>query len=386
LSVPRIVALTKPGRYADGGGLYLQITPGGGRSWLFRFRHAGRDTWMGLGRVNLGNLEQSLLTARERAADARRVVRSGGNPLAVKRASEATLDPPGKAVTFRECAIGYLAVNEHTWRNPVHRKQWRQTLATYVYPVLGDLAVDAITTEDVRRCLEPIWRTIPETARRVRGRIEMVLDLAIARGLRTAANPATVRVVRAMLGKGLRRPKHHAALPYRELPGLMDRLDGRTDVPALALRWLILTATRSSEARGARWAEIDMERRRWTIPAERMKGNREHVVPLSAAALAVLEAVPRRGAFVFAGPSGDPISETSVRNVLRGLGYDRNAATPHGFRSSFRDWCAESSVDDAVAEASLAHVVSDKVVAAYRRTRFLEARRDVMERWGLYLS
>jgi integrase len=257
-------------------------------------------------------------------------------------------------------------------------------LADYVYPIIGDRTVDAIGLDDVKRVLEPIWRTKPETARRVRGRIEAILDLAITSGARKAANPASVRLVRQMLGKGKRRVKHHAAYPWQTLPAWLEPIAERTDVAARALVFLILTAARSSEARKARWVEIDTHRRLWILPHDRMKMEAPHTVPLSRQALAIVEAMRplKISPYVFPGRAGNPISDSSLRNILREYGVTKDVGTLHGMRSAFRDWAAESGVPEPVAEAALSHQIGDATVAAYRRTRHLEERREVMQKWA----
>ena len=344
---------------------------------------------MGLGRVDLAHLADNLAAARGKAAGARSAIIAGKDPLAERRASAAPKTPAVAVPTFRDAAQDYLRARSGDWKNKVHKQQWLSTLDSYVYPTIGKVAVNAVTVDHVRQILEPIWRTKTETARRVRGRIEMVLDREAALGHRSLAdNPARQAIVRQLLGKGKPLNGHHVALPYHDLVDLMTKLDKRNDVPSLALQWIVLTATRSSEAREMPWSELDLKNRLWVIPAARMKRDREHRVPLSLLAVSVIERVAKREGcpFVFAGPSGDPISDTAIRNVLRSLGVTKDRGSMHGMRSAFRDWAAESGVDDAVAEACLAHVVPDKVVAAYKRTTFFKMRTDVMERWGLFLQ
>ncbi len=305
-----------------------------------------------------------------------------------KRAVQAQEAARATVITFGECATAYIRANEDGWKNAKHRQQWANTLKTYVLPVMGKLPVAQVDVADVKTALDPIWGRKHETATRVRGRIEQILDYATAHKYRTGENPARVQIIKQLLGKVRSKVKHHPAIPYKHLPDLMGKLDGRDDIPALALQWLILTATRSSEARCVTYEELDVPGKWWTIPPHRMKGGEEHTVPLSAAALEVLKRAKRRPgcAFVFAAQGDAPVSDTALRNLLRDLEYDRHAATLHGMRSSFRDWCAEMGVADDVAEACLAHAVPDAVVKAYKRTRFIEARRDVMQRWGLFLS
>jgi integrase len=387
LSATAIVRLTKRGRYADGGGLVLQVSEGGSRSWLFRWERDGRERQMGLGATHT----LSLAEAREVARECRRIVLTGGDPIEQREAERAQRRVErARGGTFREAAERYLAAHEKTWKNVKHREQWRSTLASYVLPNLGDLPLSAIDTALVLKCLEPIWSSKPETASRVRGRIETVLDWATARGLRQGENPARWR---GHLDKILprrsqvRAVEHHAALPYAELPAFMGELRARDSISARALEFAILTATRTGETIGARWDEFDLAQRMWTIPAERMKARREHRVPLSGRALAVLAALPReRGnLFVFIGLSaGKPLSNMAMLELLRGV---RPGYVPHGFRSTFRDWAADrTNHQNHVVEAALAHVVRDKVEVAYRRGDLFDKRRRLMDAWSNYCA
>jgi integrase len=389
LTPEKIMSLAA-GRHADGGGLYLQVLPGGTRSWLFRYDMQSKSHWLGLGPVNAGKLGDCLSEARRKAGEARAQVRDGRDPLAIKRAQAAERARSELATdkTFSEAARAYLAAHESGWRSPIHARQWRQCLDDYMLPVVGKLMVADVGPGDVKRVLRPLWTTKPEVARKVCGKVGMILNFAIANEWRTKANPATLLVMRTILGPLQQKPAHHPAVPYKELPDLMRKIENREDTAALALQWLILTATRSSEARCPTWDEIDLPGKRWKVPAARMKSGEPHTVPLSLAALSVLDRVKRRVgcAFVFVAQGSDPVSETALRNLLRELGVTKDTGSLHGMRSSFRDYCAETGVADDVAEACLAHAVPDAVVKAYKRTRFLEARTDVMERWGLYLS
>jgi len=386
LTPKQVGALNKPGRHADGGGLYLQVGHGGSKSWLFRFNYQGRPRWMGLGRVDDGRLAESLAAARQKAQEARERLAAGQDPLDAKRVQAAIMASANAITTFRDCVGEYLAAHSPGWRNPKHRQQWRNTLATYAYPTIGNLSVRSVGIEHVKTILTPIWRTKSETARRVRGRLEAVLDYATANRYRTGENPARQKLIAAVLGRSRPRVKHHASIPYMELHKLMTRLRERDDISALALQWLALTVTRSGEGRCARWEEIDRDRKVWTVPGPRMKGGEEHRIPLSPAALAILGKVPKTASpFVFVAQGDKAVSDTSLRNVLRDLGYTKADATLHGFRSSFRDWAAESGIADDIAEACLAHTVSDKTVAAYKRTKFFEPRRNVMITWSLML-
>jgi integrase len=382
LTALQVQKLTKPGRYAAGDGLYLQITGKRGRSWILRYQRNGKARHLGLGPVSLLTLAQ----ARVRARDARTLLLDGIDPIEhrkTKRAREvleATRD-----VTFREAAQRYIASHEAAWKNPVHRKQWRSTLATYVDPVFGDLSVAAIDTALVTAALEPIWTAKPETAGRIRGRIEAILDWAKARGLREGENPARWRGHLDHLlpdRRKVRRVKHHAALSYAEIPGFMAELRQRDAVAARALEFLILAAGRTSEVLGARWDEIQGDT--WIVPSIRMKGDREHRVPLSRRALKILAELPREDNFVFLGAhSGRPLSNMALLSLLRRMG--RGDLTAHGFRSSFRDWCAEcTAYPREVAEAALAHMIESKVEAAYRRGDLFEKRRRLMADWAAY--
>ena len=345
---------------------------------------------MGLGAVNVRKLGECLQEARKRAADARELLARGEDPLAVKRVQEAQKSRSELTTvkTFGECAAAYLAAHGSSWKSLTHARQWGQCLDDYVLPVIGRLPVADVAPGDVKRVLQPLWKTKPEVARKTCGKIGMVLEMAIAHEWRSTINPATLRIMRKLLGPLQQKPKHHPSMPWKDVPAFMRKIEDRRDVPALALQWLMLTATRSSEARCATWQEIDRDKGLWTIPGHRMKGGAEHVVPISLRALGVLKAVPRlaNSPYVFPGPGGEPISETSLRNILREFGIDKHTASLHGFRSSFRTWCAETGVANDVAEACLAHAVPDAVVRAYKWTKFLEAREGVMQLWGLHLS
>lgn len=342
---------------------------------------------MGLGSVDLVTLAE----ARHAAQDARKLIRAGVDPLDAKRAQRATARAASDN-TFRAIAGLYLSAHEHTWRNPKHRAQWRSTLDTYIYPRLGNRPVASIATGDVMAVLEPIWRSIPETASRVRGRIESVLDYATARGWRSGDNPARWRghlqnllPARAKVAT----VEHHPALPWREAPAFMAELAQRPAASARALAFTILTAARTSEALGAPWREVDLAERVWTIPPERMKANREHRVPLSDAAIAILEAVKPKGrinpdALIFTGDEGQPLSDMALLMLLRRM--KRRDITTHGFRSTFRDWAGETtSHPREIAEAALAHTLKDKTEAAYRRGDALEKRRALMRDWADFL-
>jgi integrase len=287
-------------------------------------------------------------------------------------------------MTFRQCAERMIASHEAAWKNPKHRAQWKATLATYAYPMFGDLSVAAVDNGLVLKVLEPLWTTKPETAGRVRGRIEAVLDWAKARGYREGENPARWRGHLDKLlpnRRKVRAVKNHAAMPYRDIPDFMAELRDHTGVSARALEFAILTAGRTSEVIGATWSEIDLKSGVWTIPASRMKAGKEHRVPLSAPALELLKALPREGQHVFmGGRAGKPLSNMALLELMRGM---KPGFVPHGFRSTFRDWAAETTAfPSEVVEMALAHAISSKVEAAYRRGDLFEKRRALMTAWA----
>lgn len=403
IKVTRVVR--NPGLYPDGGGLYLQITPGGA-SWIYRYMLNGRAREMGLGPLRLYSLQE----ARAKALDAARLRHEGIDPIEARRAARAkALLDEAKAITFKECAEAYIKAHRPGWRNPKHAAQWEATLATYAEPIIGSLPVQAIDTALVTKVLEqevrepqnehsvPLWAAKPETASRLRGRIEVILDWAKARGYREGENPARWR---GHLDKLLparakvRKVQHHAALPYSELSEFMAALQARKGFAARGLDFAILTAARTSEVIGARWGEIDRVDRVWAIPATRMKSGKEHRVPLTARALAILEEMEPfacagdgqtiADTYVFPGVKpGRPLSNTAFLMLLRRMG--RDDLTAHGFRSTFRDWAAErTNFPREVAEQALAHSLPDKVEAAYRRGDLFEKRRQVMEAWARF--
>jgi integrase len=396
LRVAAIARSKAPGYYGDGGGLFLQISRFGTPSWVFRYRVDGRLREMGLGSLDTIGLAD----ARERARKAREQRLDGGDPIEQRKAARLAAGlASAKAITFKECARRYIAAHQPTWRNPKHAAQWGSTLETYVYPELGGLAVQAVDVGLVLKAIEPIWATKPETASRVRGRIESILDWATARGYRAGENPARWRghldkllpapskaKRAARQAKG--RSEHLAALSYAEIGAFMAGLRGEEGSAARALEFAILTAARTGEVIGARWAEIAAAEGLWTIPAERMKGGREHRVPLSAAALAIVEkmAAIRSGDFVFpGGKEGRPLSDMALLMLLRRM--HRDDLTIHGFRSSFRDWAAERTGFPAeVAEMALAHAVGDKVEAAYRRSDLFQKRRQLADAWAKFCT
>jgi integrase len=395
LTPGKVQKATKPGMYPDGAGLYLRIGPNGAKSWVFRYTDGKtasgqqRHRDMGLGPLHTIGLAE----ARERARQQRLLRLDGGDPIATRwHERERTRAEAAKTMTFEECGKAYIAGHSAAWKNSKHAAQWPSTMGTYVYPMFGSLPVQAIDVGLVMKVLEPIWSAKPETASRVRGRIESVLDWATVRGYRQGDNPArwkghldhllpaptkAKQAVRQVNG----RDEHHAALAYRELPEFMAGLRDRSGLAARCMEFVILTAARTGEAIGTRWSEIELESRLWTIPGTRMKGGREHRVPLSDAALAVLRSLydARKGDKVF------PVSNMAMLMLLRRMG--RGELTVHGFRSTFSDWCAEqTNTPSEVREMALAHAVGDKVEAAYRRGDLFAKRRELAEAWGRYCS
>ena len=386
------------GRYGDGGGLYLLVRSPEARFWLFRYVREGKMREMGLGAA-AGSAAVSLADARAKARTLHDAVRAGRDPLADRQAEAvaekaAAQQAEARAKTFREVANLYLAAHEAGWRNAKHRAQWSATLETYAFPHMGDVAAADVETAHVMAALEPIWRAKPETAGRVRGRIESLLDYAKARGWRTAENPARWRGhVANMLPKRSKVApvKHHAALPWRNMGAFMGALRAEAGLGARALEFAALAAARTGEVLGARWGEIDLSEAIWTVPGERMKAAREHRVPLSEAALALLRTLlPLRdveaGDWVFpGGKAGRPLSGMAMLMLLRRMG--RGDLTAHGFRSTFRDWAAETTgYAREVAEAALAHTLGDKVEAAYRRGDLFDKRRRLMEDWATFCA
>jgi integrase len=375
----RKVETAKPGKYEDGHGLRLVVSPSGARKWVFRFMRAGKRVEMGLGSA----ADVSLAEARERAADARRLVKAGKDPIAARRAERTA----GEDETFGPFALKLIDTIETGFRNQKHRAQWRNTLTTYATPIWNK-RLTQIETDDVLACLKPIWQAKAETASRVRGRIERVLDAAAARGFRPRDNPARWRGHLANLLP--RRQKlargHHAAMPFDDVPEFIARLREVEGVSAHALEFAVLTAARSGEVLGARWSEIDLTGKVWTVHAGRTKAAREHRVPLTDRAVAILEimAATRASDFVFPGAKrGASLSVTALTMAMRRTGAGE--FTVHGFRSAFRDWTGErTNFSREVAEAALAHVVGDATERAYRRGDALEKRRALMEAWSAF--
>jgi integrase len=368
----------KRGMHGDGGGLYLQVAKGGSKSWILRFKLRGKTRHLGLGPVHTVGLAE----ARQRAAEARLALLDGRDPIVERRASRAAV---AKAMTFDEGAAEFFAAHAPGW-GADHRDRWRQTIAEYASPIIGALDFKAIETEHIVRVLTPLWMTKAETASRLRGRIESVIDWAKVRGLRDGENPARWRGhldhLLPRVSK-VHRVVHRPALHYAEIAGFMKDLRLRESVKSATLQFAILTASRPGEARGARWAEIGIEQRAWRIPAHRMKSSREHRVPLSEPALDILEKMTaiRVSEFVFPGLSGRPIGELALFSMLRDMG--RGDITAHGFRSTFRDWAGnETHFPRELAEHALAHAIGDKAEQAYRRSDALARRRELMDAWA----
>jgi integrase len=386
LSAVKVARVSKSGRYGDGEGLWLQVTSSGTKSWAFRYMQNGRARQMGLGSADLLSLKE----AREHARQARRLLKIDGvDPLEARRQARLNAElEAARALTFQDCAQRYIAAHEAGWRNPTHRAQWKATLATYAYHEIGNLPISAIDTALVMRVLEPIWQQKPETASRLRGRIESILDWAAARSYRQGENPARWRGHLNKLLPSRRKiaaVQHHPAMPYRDVPGFMVRLRQRDGISPRALEFVILTAARTGEAIGAAWPEIDFDERAWTVPAQRMKGRRPHRVPLSKPCIDLLTALPRfRGCdFVFPGTrEGRGLSNMALLELMRGMAP---AYVPHGFRSSFKDWARETTDhQNGIVEAALAHAIGDKVEAAYTRGDALAKRRALMDDWASY--
>src|SRR5271156_4336206 len=397
----------RPGMYGDGGGLFLQVTGSGSKSWIFRYWVAERDPVTGelvrdpaknkikgrAGERGLGSyITVSLQEARDRALECRKLREKGIDPIDAREHArrQAALEQV-KSLKFKDAATAYMAAHRVAWKNDKHAAQWTATLKTYAYPVIGDLPLHLIDTALVMKVSEPIWSTKPETANRLRGRMESVLDWATVRGYRHGDNPARWR---GHLDKLLparskvRKVEHHSALPYAELPAFLVKLHEQHGIAARALEFTILTAARTSEVIGATIGEIDRKNKIWTVPAERMKADREHRVPVSDRTLAVLDQINRADdggqGFIFPGGNIDkPLSNMAMLKVLERMG--RNDLTVHGFRSTFRDWAAErTNFANEVVEMALAHVVDNKTEAAYRRGELLEKRRRLMDAWGAY--
>ncbi len=384
---PRKVETAPPGKHEDGGGLRLVVSKLGARKWVLRFTLKGKRREMGLGSFP----DVSLSEARTKAAEYRTMVASGIDPIRARRVE------PARIPSFTSCAAQYIRAHRRGWKNAKHARQWVSTLKTYARPVIGPSQVDEIGTEDILNILTPIWTAKTETAKRVQGRIENILDFAAARKFRDVSNPARWR---GHLDKLLPKPSrvrtvtHHPAMPYQDLAAFMSELEINKSTSAYALRILILTATRTSEVLNAKWEEVDLDNRIWSIPAARTKTRREHRVPLSKEAVSILSQLPRIAGnpYIFLGSrNGQPLSNMALLQLMRGLGFgadgEKGPYVPHGFRSSFRDWSGEvSSFPRDVAEMALGHTIENKVEAAYRRGDLFQKRAKMMEAWANYVT
>ena len=382
LSAVFVQSVKEPGTYSDGAGLTLRVEKSGSKRWVQRVTIDGKRRNLGLG----GYPTVSLAEARKAALSNARMIREGRDPVAEKREAIAARQRP-PTPTFADAAETVIEMRRPSWSNAKHAAQWSSTLTTYVYPLIGSKPVTDVTSADILAVLSPIWMEKPETASRVRQRMETVLDWAIAQGYRTD-NPST-RSIAKVLPKPPRTRQHHPALHYRDVPQALAKIRGSTAdrITKLAFEFVVLTAARSGEVRLAAWTEIDWSERKWTVPAERMKARREHQVPLSGRAMEVLreaqELADGSGPWVFAGAQGKPLSDMAFTAMLRRLEIP---AVAHGFRSSFKDWCIEwARVGWDVGETALAHNLGDSTEQAYARTDLFEQRRGVMERWGSYL-
>ncbi len=379
----------KDGWHNDGNGLYL-FARGASKTWVFRYLgHDGRRKHMGLGSLRAVSLSR----ARDAARELRAQLKDPVNPIdplqARREAEKARQLDAAKSITFAAAAEAYIDTHKLSWSNPKHAQQWTNTITTYANPIFGNLPVNAIDTTLVMKCLEPIWQTKQETASRLRGRIEAVLDWSTVRGFREGDNPARWRGhLDKLLAPRKKGQKHHAALNFKQLPAFMTDLRKRDGFAARALEFAILTAARSGEVRGATWNEIDFDERLWIVPGSRMKAGKEHRVPLSDAAMAILTAMPRDedkpDGLIFTSTNGGKLSDMALGAVLTRMKVD---VTAHGFRSSFRDWAAErTSHQPDVVEMALAHTIRNQVEAAYRRGDLLEKRRQVMNDWAIYCA
>jgi integrase len=385
----RVTRAKRPGMYADGGSLYLRVAPGGSKQWIFRYTSRdGRMRDMSLGAVHTFSLAE----ARERATQARKLRADGIDPLDHKRAHQAArAAADAKRMTFGQCALGFIKDNEAEWGNAKHRYEWEATLNRYVYPTLGSLPIEVIDTPLVLKVIKPLWGRVPTTASRVLGRIHAVIGWATVHHYRSGDNPARwqghLEHALPALGK-VSKVEHHAALPYAQVSAFMAKLRKDSSIGAQCLEFIVLTACRLSEVLYAEWNEIDFDNRVWIVPASRMKANKEHRVPLSTSALAVLKAMQavRHSDYVFPGArQGRPVGVvTPIRLAKEAAGAD---ITVHGLRSTFRDWAAErTNFPREVAEMALAHTIPNAVEAAYRRGDLFDKRRKLMDAWAAYCA
>lgn len=374
------------GLYSDGGGLYLRISSAGVKSWAFRYMLDGKSREMGLGAIHV----IALAEARNKAADCRKLLLQKIDPIKSRKEEENILRlAQAKTITFKQCAELYISSHKDGWRNKKHIQQWENTLKTYAYPFIENVSVQDVDVVLVMKILEPIWKAKPETASRLRGRIEAILDWANAREYRKGENPARWRghIQNLLPARSkIRKIKHHPALNYEEINEFILELKKQNDLSAKALEFLILTATRTSEVTNAKWDEINLEKKVWVIPAHRIKAQREHKIPLSENALIILKEMKyiKSGEYVFSGRNPiKPMSNMAMLELLKRM--KKTDITIHGFRSTFRDWAAEqTNFAREVAEMALAHAVGDKVEAAYRRGDLFDKRTKLMEAWEKY--
>lgn len=376
MSARTVATLKNVGRHADGNGLYLSISDNGGRRWVFLYRSGGKVREKGLGSA----VSVSLKDARLKADEVRKQLSAGLDPINEGRKNNGVM-------TFAECSKIYIDSHAAGWSNPKHADQWRNTLKTYADPVIGKLPVNKIDVSHIMKILDPIWRTKTETASRVRGRIESILDWAAVKKYRGSENPARLKGHLDHLlprRQKVAKVQHHPALSYKDIPAFMADLRTREGTGALALEFTILTAARTNETLGAKWDEIDLESKVWTVPADRMKARVEQAVPLSDRAIDILKALSTDTEYVFPGNGeNNPMSSMSLLAVLKRM--NRSDITTHGFRSTFRDWAAETTeFPNEVVEMALAHTIKNKAEAAYRRGNMLDRRRVLMDAWSVF--
>ena len=376
----KVKSLNEKGDYADGGGLYLTVSDSGAKSWIFRYSNQGRRREMGLGSVT----KVGLADARKLAERASSTLALGLDPLDQRR--ELRLKG-SNAPTFSACAEQYIASHKPAWKNLKHGQQWENTLKAYAYPVIGDLTTDRITTDHILEILEPIWLDKAETATRVRGRVESILDWARTKGLREGENPARLKGhIDHLLppSRKSKRVKHHAFLPWEDAPAFYNELTDMEGFAPKALKLVILTALRCGNVANADWKEIDLNKQVWTIPGEKMKTGVEFRIPLSSEALRVVNSLPQTSQFLFPGVGEKPLTIAALTAVKNRMGKEK--ITVHGFRTTFRTWASDSAhAPREVSEAVLAHAVENKVEASYARTDHLERRRELMEQWAKFL-
>lgn len=386
LTAVSVNAKKDPGYYSDGNGLYLQISSSGSKSWVLRYMLNRKAREMGLGSL----AKYTLAEARDKAKKYRQLLDDGIDPIEFRKEQQRkNLEATQSFKTFEECAITYHSVHAHTWKNSKHADQWINTLTTYAFPTIGKMNVSQISKSDILKILEPIWLEKAETASRVRQRIKSVLDWASARDYRKNHDPAIWDQIKQSLPKGqpAKNSKHFASCPYKGVAGLIKTVRDSNAAENIkdALEFIVLTATRSGEVRGAKWSEIDLKEARWIIPGERMKAGKEHRIPLSPRAIEILRRQDRNESdFVFPNTKGSAYSDMTFTMLLRRLGYDY---TVHGFRSSFRDWSAEqTNYPREVCEAALAHTLKDATEAAYFRSDLFDKRREMMVEWASFTT